>query len=93
MPLTDLKSKYSRKDLKFGPREKGAIFVSKYYDGHHKEPHEDFLYGFLYLIYDGINHIDDLKSEMRLFFIFATKQVVEDNDLIMMDLLISFMMN
>ncbi|MFX1313367.1 MAG: cation transporter [Promethearchaeota archaeon] len=81
MSLTDLKSKYSQKDLKLGPRDKGAKSVSKYYEGHHKEPHEDFLYGFLCLIYDGINHIDELKSEMRLFFISATKQVViEDND-------------
>ena len=81
MPLTDLKSKYSRKDLKFGPRDKDAKLISKYYEGHHKEPHGDFLYGFLCLIYDGINHINDLKSEMRLFFISATKQVViEDTD-------------
>ncbi|MFX1322461.1 MAG: cation diffusion facilitator family transporter [Promethearchaeota archaeon] len=81
MPLTDLKSKYSRKELKFGPRSEGAKFISKYYDGHHKEPHEDLLYGFLCLIYDGTTNIDNLKSEMKVFFISATKQVIiEDND-------------
>lgn len=81
MPLTDLKSKYSQKELKFGPKREGAKFVSKYYNGHHNEPHEDFLYGFLCLIYDGVTNINDLKSEMKIFFISATKQVIiEDND-------------
>ncbi|MFX1409319.1 MAG: cation transporter [Promethearchaeota archaeon] len=81
MPLTDLKSKFSRKELKLGPRSEGARLISKIYEGHHKEPHEDFLYGFLCLIYDGITNIDDLKSQMKIFFISATKQVViEEND-------------
>ncbi|MFX1316223.1 MAG: cation transporter [Promethearchaeota archaeon] len=81
MPLTDLKSKFSRKELKFGPKSEAAKFVSQFYEGHHKEPHEDFLYGFLCLIYDGFINIEDLKSQMKIFFISATKQVViEDND-------------
>ncbi|MGB5909982.1 MAG: cation transporter [Promethearchaeia archaeon] len=81
MPLEDLKSKYSRKDLKFGPRREGPNFIKKYYDGHHRAPHEDLLYGFLCLIYDGVQDIEDLKSQMRLFFLSVTKQVViEDND-------------
>ncbi len=82
MSLEDLKSKYSRKDLKFGPKGEGPNFVKKYYDGHHREPHEDFLYGILCLIYDGVQNVKDLKSQMRLFFISATKQVIiEDTDI------------
>ncbi|NVM36774.1 MAG: hypothetical protein HWN81_14355 [Candidatus Lokiarchaeota archaeon] len=81
MPISDLKSKYSKKELKVGPRRKGSNTISKYYEGHHKEPHEDFLYGFLCLVYDGFTNIEDLKSQMKILFISATKQVIiEDND-------------
>jgi hypothetical protein len=81
MPIEDLKSKYSSRDLKFGPRSEGPNFFKKYYDGHHNQPNESFLYGLLCLIYDGFNSIDILKAQMRLFFISATKQVIiEEND-------------
>jgi hypothetical protein len=81
MPLSDLKVKYSQKQLKYGPQGEGRKFITNHYEGHHKEPHNDFLYGFLCLIYDGITNIKDLKSKMRIFFISATKQVtIEESD-------------
>lgn len=81
MPLTDLKAQYSRKELKYGPRKKGYKLMIKCYESHSHDPHHTFLYGFLCLIYDGINTITDIKSKMRLFFISSTRQVVvEDED-------------
>jgi len=76
MPLTDLKAHYSKKELKYGPTSKGYYLMTKYYESHNHDPHHTFLYGFLCLIYDGVNTIDDLKSKMRLFFISSTRTVV-----------------
>lgn len=76
MPLTDLKAQYSRKELKYGPRKKGYKLMIKCYESHSHDPHHTFLYGFLCLIYDGINAITNIKSKMRLFFISSTRQVV-----------------
>ena len=81
MPLTDLKPQYSRTELKTGSRRKGYKLMTKYYESHNHDPHHTFFYGFLCLIYDGINTLDELKSNMRLFFISSTKHVViEDED-------------
>jgi hypothetical protein len=80
MPLTDLKAEYSRKELKYGPRKKGYELMIQYYESHSHDPHHTFLYGFLCLIYDGINKVDDLKGKMRLFFISSTKQLVVENE-------------
>ncbi|MFX1308064.1 MAG: cation diffusion facilitator family transporter [Promethearchaeota archaeon] len=76
MPLTDLKAQYSKKELKSGPRSKGYKLMTKHYESHNHDPHHTFLYGFLCLIYDGVNTIDDLKAKMRLFFISSTRHVV-----------------
>ncbi len=76
MPLTDLKPQYSRKELKYGPRKNGYNLMTKYYESHSHDPHHTFFYGFLCLIYDKVNTIEDLKAKMRLFFISSTKQVV-----------------
>ena len=65
MSLTDQKSKYSRKDLRKGPQR--DRFNVKYQYGLEHEPHTDYFYGFLCLIYDGINDIKEIKAEMRLF--------------------------
>ncbi|TFG08493.1 MAG: hypothetical protein EU539_02075 [Promethearchaeota archaeon] len=81
MPLSDLKSKYSRKDLRFGSKSERRDLNKKYYPSKRHDPHDGFFYGFLCLIYDGMNTVDKLKEQMRLFFISATKQlVVEEED-------------
>lgn len=80
MGLSDLTSKYSRKEFRRGPARDGKVLMDKY-PGRGHEPHTDYFYGFLGLIYDGINDINILKKKMRLFFISSTKQlVVEDTD-------------
>ena len=76
MPLTDLKPQYSKKELKYGPRSKGYNLMTKYYESHNHDPHHTFLYGFLCLVYDGINTIEELKTRMRLFFISSTRHVI-----------------
>lgn len=81
MPLTDLKAKYPRKELKYGPKSKGYKLMIKYYESYRHDPHHTFLYGFLCLIYDGINTLDEIKAKMRIFFTSATRQlVIEDED-------------
>jgi len=83
MPLADLKIKYSTRELRGGSSiaSEKHEFMKKYYPSIRHDPHEGFFYGFLCLIYDGINNIEDLKSQMRLFFLSATKQViVEEQD-------------
>ncbi len=81
MSITDLKAKYSRRELKSGPRKNGYKMMTKYYETHNHDPHHTFLYGFLCLIYDGVNTLDDLKVKMHLFFISSTRHVViEDED-------------
>ena len=79
MPLSDQKVNYSRKDLRRGP-QRNRIDVRNRYGLDH-EPHTDYFYGFLCLIYDGVNNIWDIKEQMRLFFISSTAQLVnEDQD-------------
>ena len=68
MPLSDLKSKYVMKDLRRGPARTGKIVMDEYFGRGH-EPHTDYFYGFLGLIYDGFSNIDTLKKKMRVFFI------------------------
>lgn len=81
MPLSDLKSKYSKKDLKFGPSiEKVKQEMSVYYETRRHEPNNNFLYGFLCLIYDGANTLEAIKSKMRLFFISTTRIPVIENE-------------
>lgn len=81
MPLTDLKPQYSRDELKRGPRRKGYDLMKKYYESHNHDPHHTFMYGFLCLIYDGVDSVDDIKASMRPFFISSTRHVViEDQD-------------
>ncbi len=80
MPLSDLKSKYSRKELRRGPARNGKVAMGKYFGRDHG-PHTDYFYGFLGLIYDGVSNLDTLKSKMRIFFISSTRQlVVEETD-------------
>jgi len=80
MPLSDLDSKYSMKDLRRGPARTGKSVLDQYFGRSH-EPHVDYFYGFLGLIYDGFNNIDALKKKMRVFFISSTRHlVVEETD-------------
>ncbi len=79
MPLSDQKVNYSRKDLRKGPQRDRLDVRNRY--GLDHEPHTDYFYGFLCLIYDGVNNIRDIKEQMRLFFISSTAQLVnEDQD-------------
>ena len=81
MPLSDFKSKYSNKELRFNSKSKRLDLLKKYYPSVGHDTHTSFLYGFLCLIYDGINDVEELRKQMRLFFISSTKQlVVEDQD-------------
>ncbi|MFX1345486.1 MAG: cation transporter [Promethearchaeota archaeon] len=80
MPLSDLGSKYSMKDLRRGPARTGKSVLDQYFGRSH-EPHVDYFYGFLGLIYDGFNDINTIKKKMRVFFISSTKHlVVEEAD-------------
>lgn len=80
MPLSDLDSKFSMKDLRQGPARTGKSVLSQYFGRGH-EPHVDYFYGFLSLIYDGFTDINILKKKMRVFFISSTKHiVVEETD-------------
>lgn len=78
MPLADLKTKYSTNKLRGSSSiaSQKREFMKKYYSSIRHDPHEGFFYGFLCLIYDGLNKIEDLKAQMRLFFMSATKQVI-----------------
>ena len=83
MPLADFKTKYSTKELRSSSSiaSEKREFMRKYYPSIRHDPHEGYFYGFLCLIYDGVNKIEDLKKQMRLFFFSATKQVVvEEQD-------------
>jgi hypothetical protein len=90
MPLSDLKSMYTKKDLKFISRSDQKYFYSKakkqnlmktYYLTKRHDPHESYFYGFLCLIYDGVNTINEIKKKMRVFFISVTHQlIIEDQD-------------
>ena len=83
MPLADLKTKFSTKELRGSSSiaTEKRDFMRKYYPPIRHDAHEGFFYGFLCLIYDGVNKVEDLKKQMRLFFISATKQiVVEEQD-------------
>jgi len=80
MPLSDIKEKYTKKNLSRGPAVDVKNRMKSIYGAGH-EPHTDYFYGFLGLIYDGINTIDELKSKMKVFFIASTHQlVVGDED-------------
>jgi hypothetical protein len=62
LPLADLKSKHSKKDLRvWSAKEEIRPLFKKYYDTRRHEPNNDFLYGLLCLIYDGINTIEELN--------------------------------
>ncbi|MFX1338046.1 MAG: cation diffusion facilitator family transporter [Promethearchaeota archaeon] len=83
MPLADQKAKYSFKELRRSSSisSENHKYMKIYYPSIRHDPHEGFFYGFLCLIYDGLNTIEELKAQMRLFFLSATKQVVvEDQD-------------
>lgn len=80
MQLSDLKSQYSKKELWRGPaREKYGVVEEYYGKGH--EPHTNYFYAFLGMVYDGINTIQAIKKEMMHIFISSTHQlVVEPQD-------------
>ncbi|TFF88546.1 MAG: hypothetical protein EU550_01075 [Promethearchaeota archaeon] len=80
MSLTDIKDKYTHKELLFKEHNRKKLRrVRNYYNG--QEAHTNFFYGFLCLIYDGFTNIETLKQEMRVFFISSTHQLVpEDTD-------------
>lgn len=56
--------------------------MSTYYETRRHEPNNNFLYGFLCLIYDGANNLEAIKSKMRLFFISTTRiPIIENEDI------------
>lgn len=76
MILSDLKEKYTNKALFKGLHRETYHLFKKHYPSKRHEPQDNYIYGFLCLIYDGIENIEELKKEMRTFFISATKQLV-----------------
>ena len=75
MTILELKSKYTKKKGSFSHRGDEFQLMKKYYPAR-SEPHSNFLYAFLCLIYDGVHEIDKIKREMRILFISASKQVI-----------------
>ena len=81
MTLANIRSNYSKKDLKY-LRDDPKYKLMKLYDNHGHEPHESFLYAFLCLIYDGNDTLELIKKKLRLIFISSTRQaVIEDEDI------------
>ncbi|MFW9876024.1 MAG: hypothetical protein ACFFG0_23220 [Candidatus Thorarchaeota archaeon] len=78
MPLSDLDLGYSMKDLRREPVRTGKSVLDKYFGRGH-EPHVDYFYGFLGLVYDGVKNIDALKKKMRVLFISSTRHLVVEN--------------
>ncbi|MFX0070874.1 MAG: hypothetical protein ACFFAO_07275 [Candidatus Hermodarchaeota archaeon] len=58
MPLSDLDSKFTRKELRFSSKNERRELMKKNYPSKRHDAHEGFFYGFLCLIYDRINTID-----------------------------------
>jgi Co/Zn/Cd efflux system component len=80
MSFRELKANYSRKKHGISHRSEEYKLMAKYYPGRH-EPHDNFLYAFLCLVYEGEDKIDRIKKRMRPLFIAATNQVlVTDED-------------
>jgi len=75
MTIAELKAGYFEKRGAYSHRSEGFQLMKKYYPAKY-EPHSNFLYAFLCLIYDGFNTLDLLKEKMKILFISATKQVV-----------------
>ncbi|MBN1214407.1 MAG: cation transporter [Candidatus Lokiarchaeota archaeon] len=81
MHLSELKEKYSKKELLYGPHTIKKEFPELFKNSEH-QPHTDYFYGFLGLIYDGENNLEAIRKKMRLIFISSTKHlVVEDQDI------------
>ncbi|TFF85723.1 MAG: hypothetical protein EU517_01315 [Promethearchaeota archaeon] len=80
MSFADLKANYIRKKHGISHRSEAYKLMAKHYPGRH-EPHDNFLYAFLCLVYEGVNRMDKIKKRMRPLFIAATNQVlVSDED-------------
>ncbi len=80
MSFRELKANYLHKKQGVSHRSEEYKLMAKHYPGRH-EPHDNFLYAFLCLVYEGVDKIDKIKKRMRPLFIAATNQVlVTDED-------------
>ncbi|TFG11804.1 MAG: hypothetical protein EU531_11190 [Promethearchaeota archaeon] len=79
MSFAELKANYTRKKHGVSHRSEEYKLMAKHYPGRH-EPHDNFMYAFLCLIYEGEDKIDRIKKRMRPLFIAATKQVLVTNE-------------
>ena len=75
MPIKDLKSNYIHQRYGMNHRSDEFKLMKKYYPSKY-EPHSNFIYAFLCLIYDGIHEVVIIKEKMRTLFISATKSVI-----------------
>ncbi|MHA2194320.1 MAG: hypothetical protein ACXABO_01880, partial [Promethearchaeota archaeon] len=75
MKIEDLKSKYLRKEIKYGIRSEVFEIMKKYYPTKYGT-YNNFLFAFLCCIYDGKNRFEAIKMDMLILFISTTKQVV-----------------
>jgi len=75
MSFEELKANYTRKKHGVSHRSEEYKLMAKYYPGRH-EPHDNFLYAFLCLVYEGEDKMDRIKKRMRPLFIAATNQVL-----------------
>ena len=75
MPIKDLKSNYIHHRYGMSHRSEEFKLMKKYYPSKY-EPHNNFIYAFLCLIYDGIHEVAIIKEKMRTLFISATKSVI-----------------
>ena len=79
MSFAELKANYIRKKHGVSHRSEEYKLMAKHFPGRH-EPHDNFLFAFLCLLYEGEDNLNKIKKRMRLLFIAATKQVLVTDD-------------
>ncbi len=75
MSLEKLKSQFPKKGLAKYFHQKGLKSQRELFPNG-GGPQDDFLYGFLGLIYDGVNNLGDIKQKMRYIFTTTMRQLV-----------------
>jgi hypothetical protein len=76
MSLLKLKHKFDKKEISKLSRKDHQMMKKSYPYSRRGEPHNNFLYALLCLIYDGTHNLENIKANMRIFFISSTRHLV-----------------
>ncbi|TXT60202.1 MAG: Cation efflux family protein [Promethearchaeota archaeon] len=76
MSLLKFKHKFDKKEITKLTHKDHQLMKKSYPYSRRGEPHNNFLYALLCLIYDGIHDLAKIKAKMKIFFISSTKQLV-----------------